>query len=744
MAMRRVPSGSAVLLAALMLAAIPLVTPLPARAQAERDFVVIVGPRSVYPFVSEVIDQFGEKTRYKYPRSDTTDTDAGLKLVCAGDGIDLPDIAMATRPLRKEEQARCLRTGAGDLIELHIGFDAVVLASAETGPAYELTPSQIFLAVAAEVPKPGSEEQVADSPLAVPLEANEYKRWNQIDPELPDAPIRVLVPPRTAVARDIFASTILADGCRAVDPIAAMEESDPARFRRLCETLRPTDEVEEVLDERTALVERLKEEPETLALLPLAAVGRRTGLRAVPVDEVVPSIETINAREYAAARPVYLFVKAANVPVVPGLREFVNSFLEAAGVDGYLRFSGLVPLSEEERSRVGALVTQIVRVPTPEEEAATTAGGGQNAQARLREIDTELWDKVRFADQPDTIRLYLELFPSGVFTNVAETRIELLESLDRDGDGVADHADRCPETPEDVDEVAEDGCPLDEDGDGVPDRRDMCEGTPSEVPVDETGCIPDTDGDSVTDDLDQCPATPEAAVVDDTGCGLDSDGDSVFDGLDECPGTEAGVVVLVTGCAPAPAAPEPVDSDGDGVVDTLDACADTPSGARTDGRGCWVLEGLEFPAGTATVAPRYDTILTEVAEVLQENPGLRIAVEGHSDSVGPRNRNLAVSEQRARAVRDRLIELGVAEDRISFAGFGPDRPIATNDTAEGRQRNRRVELTPESTASPNTTVEELDNGLIDLTPSQTSPPDTGTNADMAPVADPTGEPESSP
>ncbi|NJL72141.1 MAG: phosphate ABC transporter substrate-binding protein [Candidatus Competibacteraceae bacterium] len=313
-----------------------------ADAQGTRDFVTIVGPRSVYPFVSAVIDRFGTVSRFKFPSSETTDTDAGLKLICAGDGIELPDVALATRPLQNQEKARCLRTGAGDLIELKLGFDAVVLASAAAGPVFRLTPRDVFLAVAAKVPDPTAPAAAGDNPLAVPPVDNLYRTWDQIDPKLPATPIRVLGPPRTAIARDVFASTILKAGCRAVPSIAALEEGDPAGFRRACETVRTDGAFVEVSSEPQDLVERLTADPGTLAMLTLTMVTEpASGLRAAALDGIVPSIDTINDGTYTAARPIFLFVKRANVNVVPGLREFVAEFvgLGAAGHDGYLRKS---------------------------------------------------------------------------------------------------------------------------------------------------------------------------------------------------------------------------------------------------------------------------------------------------------------------------------------------------------------------------------------------------------------------
>ncbi len=174
----------------------------------------------------------------------------------------------------------------------------------------------------------------------------------------------------------------------------------------------------------------------------------------------------------------------------------------------------------------------------------------------------------------------------------------------------------------------------------------------------------------------------------------DTDGDGVYDHLDRCPGTPPGTLVDAVGC-PLPAKPAaPVDSDGDGVLDDDDFCPGTPRGATVDERGCWVLEGVEFESNRAEIRPAYEPELEAVATVLENNPTVKIQIQGHTDSVGAAEYNRQLSEERARAVMEWLISEGIDRKRLSAVGMGESRPIANNDSAEGRERNRRVELKP--------------------------------------------------
>jgi OOP family OmpA-OmpF porin len=240
----------------------------------------------------------------------------------------------------------------------------------------------------------------------------------------------------------------------------------------------------------------------------------------------------------------------------------------------------------------------------------------------------------------------------------------------------------------------------DKDGDGVPDAVDECKDTPTGDKVDAKGCtIKDSDGDGVLDDVDQCKDTPAGDKVDAKGCSLpkDADGDGVTDDVDQCKDTPAGDKVDAKGCS------LPKDADGDGVTDDKDRCPHTPAGVKVDEEGCQVLfekarkslilEGVNFATGKAELTPESQTILDGVAESLVANEEIKVQVGGHTDNTGSAAVNKRLSAARAEAVRQYLISKGVAANRLTAAGFGPSKPIASNKTAAGRAQNRRVELT---------------------------------------------------
>jgi outer membrane protein OmpA-like peptidoglycan-associated protein len=262
---------------------------------------------------------------------------------------------------------------------------------------------------------------------------------------------------------------------------------------------------------------------------------------------------------------------------------------------------------------------------------------------------------------------------------------DLLGCPDDDGDGIINKEDECPDTPGSVDFA---GCP-DTDGDGIEDREDDC---PEKAGTEKFGGCPDTDNDGLRDIDDNCPN--KSGPAENNGCPWeDVDGDGVLDKDDRCP-QEAGPAE--NGGCPY------LDKDGDGILDKDDECPLTPGPAENN--GCPVLEkeeqevidtafdNLEFVSGKDVIKDESKASLTKLAELLIEKEDWKIQIAGHTDNVGNDNTNMELSKDRANAVADYIESRGVSRDRMIIQWFGETQPIADNETAEGRQKNRRVEM----------------------------------------------------
>lgn len=256
---------------------------------------------------------------------------------------------------------------------------------------------------------------------------------------------------------------------------------------------------------------------------------------------------------------------------------------------------------------------------------------------------------------------------------------------DKDGDGIRDIDDDCPDNPG---PEKYKGCP-DTDNDGIIDIKDACPKDAGSVEF--QGC-PDKDKDGLFDFVDECPEVP--GPKENKGCPWpDTDGDGLLDKNDECP-TNPGPKEN-KGCPYK-------DSDGDGLLDKDDDCVNTP-GPKSN-KGCPVIEkeiievlktafdNLEFETAKDIIKDPSKPSLDELAEVLKKKPTWKLQISGHTDNVGDDNGNLVLSKKRAEALRNYLVLNGVEDVRMIVLYFGETKPIANNDTPEGRQKNRRVEM----------------------------------------------------
>ena len=208
-----------------------------------------------------------------------------------------------------------------------------------------------------------------------------------------------------------------------------------------------------------------------------------------------------------------------------------------------------------------------------------------------------------------------------------------------------------------------DAGPADRDGDGVPDDVDRCPDEPG--PKENFGCPwGDRDKDGIPDNLDKCPDVPGIPEL--QGCpDVDSDGDGIPDRLDKCP--------LVPGVPP-------------------DGCPKKYNLIQVLKDRIEIKQQIHFATNKATILPDSFALLNEVADVIKSNPHLEVRIEGHTDSTGSPKRNMKLSQDRADAVKTYLVTQGVPADHLAAVGFGPTRPIASNASQKGKSMNRRVEF----------------------------------------------------
>jgi len=316
---------------------------VPAHSASARDQIRIVGSSTVFPFSTAVAERFGRGTAFKTPVVESTGSGGGLKLFCQGVGDRTPDITNASRRIKTSETELCAANGVADIVEIEIGFDGIVLANAKNAERVSLSLTQLFLALAKEVPVDGK------------LVANPNETWSDIDPSLPNRRIEVLGPPPTSGTRDAFVEVAMEGGAKKIPFLAELKKKDKGAFKQVAHTLREDGAYIEAGENDNLIIQKLVANPTAIGIFGFSFLDQNEDkIQGAIVDGIEPTFEAIASGEYSISRSLYFYLKKAHVGQVPGLGEFVQEFTSdrASGEDGYLTDRGLIPLSEEGRAAV--------------------------------------------------------------------------------------------------------------------------------------------------------------------------------------------------------------------------------------------------------------------------------------------------------------------------------------------------------------------------------------------------------
>jgi len=323
-----------------------------ADAQAGRDYIYIVGSSTVYPFATVVAERFGRGTEFKTPKVESTGSGGGLKLFCDGVGVDYPDITNASRAIKQSEVDTCARTGVTDIVEVKIGYDGIVIANAINSVPVNLTRTDIFLALAKEVPGDTDGELVE----------NPYETWADVNPQLPNIRIEVLGPPPTSGTRDAFVELAMEGGCKSVAWIKALKSTDGDSYKAICHTIREDGKFVEAGENDNLIVQKLEANPNAFGIFGFSFLDQNAEkVKGAQVDGVEPTFDAIADGDYPVSRPLFFYVKKAHVDVIPGLRGFLREFTSerAWGEEGYLSDRGLIPMPDAERRQTAANVRDL-------------------------------------------------------------------------------------------------------------------------------------------------------------------------------------------------------------------------------------------------------------------------------------------------------------------------------------------------------------------------------------------------
>ena len=298
-----------------------------------RDTIRIVGSSTVYPFTATVAEQFAKKTGSPAPIVEATGTGGGVKLFCAGTGDDTPDIVNASRTLKDTEIETCKTNGVTPE-EIKIGFDGIVLAMSKDDPDLVISIQVLYMALAKYVYVDGEWIE------------NPTKTWNDLGTALPSNKIEVLGPPPTSGTRDSFVELVLEKECKKVIEENALTVT-PDDEKKYCKSVREDGAYVEAGENDNLIVQKLVANPNALGIFGYSFLEENTNvIKAVSINNIAPTFETIADGSYPISRPLFIYVKKEHIGVVPGIEEFVAEYTNEGtiGEEGYLIDKGLIPL----------------------------------------------------------------------------------------------------------------------------------------------------------------------------------------------------------------------------------------------------------------------------------------------------------------------------------------------------------------------------------------------------------------
>ncbi|BBK30018.1 phosphate ABC transporter substrate-binding protein [Allostella humosa] len=320
---------------------------MPATPALANEPIKVVGSTFVSPYLQAVFTKLTEGGVVAPPKMDLKGSERGLAEFCRSAAADSASVLAMSRRMRITEFEQCQRSGVPAIVEIPLGYSTLTLATRRSDTNFELTLQQLYAAVARELPVDGE------------FSENTNKRWRDIDPALPDTPIRVVLPAPGLGSRGFFEDRFLEAACRGI-PAVKLIFSAEERVKQ-CVQLRKDGAIVEVgvpFDQAIRLA-MTDAPPGTIAVVPFNIATAMTDvLKVLPLDGILPSPTTVAARTYPFNRPLFVYVKKAHVKdyrgngPVAGLRELITELTRerTIGPDGYLTVEGVVPLGDDRRA----------------------------------------------------------------------------------------------------------------------------------------------------------------------------------------------------------------------------------------------------------------------------------------------------------------------------------------------------------------------------------------------------------
>ncbi|MDX8403225.1 MAG: substrate-binding domain-containing protein [Mariprofundaceae bacterium] len=307
--------------------------------------IQIVGSSTVYPFSSYTAEALGNTKKFKAPVVESTGSGGGMKLFCAGAGLDTPDFTNASRRMKAKEFAKCQKNGVKEITEMVVGYDGIAIAQSKKAAAFNLSRHDMMLAVAAEVPsKDGSH-----------LVANPYHFWNEINAKLLHREIRIYGPPASSGTRDAFEDMILKHLTKHMDVYTKLYKADKKKNKayKKFHKVRQDGVYIPSGENDNLIVQKLARDTAALGIFGYSYLEENSdSIAAATIDGIAPTPTTISSHTYPLARSLYFYIKKSHISKVKGMMAYADLFMseQMIGDEGECTEIGLIALPKSERN----------------------------------------------------------------------------------------------------------------------------------------------------------------------------------------------------------------------------------------------------------------------------------------------------------------------------------------------------------------------------------------------------------
>ncbi|XOB62517.1 substrate-binding domain-containing protein [Campylobacterota bacterium DY0563] len=318
-----------------------------------RDQIKIVGSSTVYPFSSAVAEELGATTKYPTPVVESTGSGGGMKLFCAGNDLNTPDITNASRRMKTKEFTLCEKNGVTDITESVIGYDGIAFAQDKSNSSFNVTREQLALAVAAEVPSKDGKSLIA----------NPYKKWSDIDASLPNREIIVYGPPKSSGTRDAFEELVMQHVFKKMSVYTDLYKADKKANKKYKKySVIRTDGVYVPSGENdNIIVQKLTKNKNAFGIFGFSFLEENEDkLSGSTINGVAPTPDNISSAKYPVSRSLFFYTKNSHKKDVPAMNKYIEMFMSEnmIGNSGILSEIGLIPLPESERTAIRKAVLE--------------------------------------------------------------------------------------------------------------------------------------------------------------------------------------------------------------------------------------------------------------------------------------------------------------------------------------------------------------------------------------------------